>query len=407
MKRLAIVFWAILLAVVAGRLLIQTSLRNTVFPIFAHAGGCWIDGTDPYGDWTKFFRYSPSAAAAFAPWSMLPERVGEVVWRVFSVAAFVSGFFAFLRECVPSFDATRRWAAVLGSLPLAMMSVNNGQTNILLAGLLFFAFASAGRERWNRCAAALAAAVLLKLWPIAATGLLIVCFPKKLGPRFAAAIVIGILAPFLTQRWDYVVEMQRSWLLHLAADTRMEWNLLFGNRDFWLVLRLIGAPIDASQYLALQMASGTALAAWIGWMRWRGVSPSELIRVVAISSIVWMLGFGPATESCTYSLMGPVLAWAWLDPARRDESRLERILLLTSSGLFAVALASVVTPHSRFVEAIGLQPIGTALMFVRFLVSGRPARNSLSVADQPTASILALDDRRSIAPLPRTPSPAR
>lgn len=407
MKRPAIVCWTILLAVVAIRLLVQTNLRNTVFPIFIHAGGCWIDGTDPYGDWTKFFRYSPSAAAAFAPWSLLPERLGEVLWRVFSAAAFIGGFVAFLRECVPSFDASRRWAAVLASLPLAMMSVNNGQTNILLAGLLFFAFADARRERWNRCAALLAAAVLLKLWPIAAAALLILCFPKKLGPRFAAAMAFGVAAPFLTQRWDYVVEMHRSWLSHLAADTRMEWNLLFGNRDFWLVLRLIDLPIDASQYVALQLATGIALAAWVGWMRWRGVPPSELIRMVAITSVVWMLGFGPATESCTYSLLGPVLAWAWLDPSRNGESRWERILLLTSCGLYVVALASVVTPHSRFVEAVGLQPIGAALLFVRYLVSGRPVRDSLSFADQPTVSMMALDDRRSIAPLPRTHSPAR
>src|SRR5262245_41658138 len=108
MKRLAIVCWTILLLAVAGRLLIQTNLRNTVFDIFTNAGRCWIEGTDPYGDWTKCFRYSPAAAAAFAPWTFLPERVAEVLWRALSAIVFVAGFLSFLRECAPSFDGTRR-----------------------------------------------------------------------------------------------------------------------------------------------------------------------------------------------------------------------------------------------------------------------------------------------------------
>ena len=375
-RRLALICWGVLLAVVAGRMLLSRNINHSVFFIFDTAGRSWIAGHELYGNEDNLFRYSPTIAAAFAPWTLLPQRAAEILWRVLSASAFVAGLIHFLRACVPGFDARRRWLVVLGSLPLALMSVNNGQANILLGALLFFALADAQRERWNRCAIALAAAVLLKLWPIAAAGLLIVAFPRKLGPRFAVALAAGFAAPFLLHRWDYVLETYRSWLYYLPSDTRLDFNLLKGNRDFWLVNRLFGEPLSLFQYRLLQLGSAAASAAVVALMRWRGRPIKDVMGFIAFGGTIWMLGFGPATESCTYSLMGPLLAWSYLDPSRETESRLERFLLLLSIGFFGVALLSVPTGYSCYVEAFGLQPFGAAVLFARMLVSGRPLRSA-------------------------------
>jgi len=107
-------------------------------------------------------------------------------------------------------------------------------------------------------------------------------------------------------------------------------------------------------------------------MRWRGKPVKDVLALIAFGGTIWMLGFGPATESCTYSLMGPLLAWACLDPSRKSESRLERFLLLFSVALFATALLSVALGYSRVIEAFGLQPIGAAALLARMLISGRP-----------------------------------
>jgi hypothetical protein len=374
-RRLALICWTVLLAVVAGRLLLSRTVNHSVFFIFDTAGRSWIAGQELYGNEDNLFRYSPTIAAAFTPWTLLPQRAAEILWRIVSAAAFVVSLLYFFRTCVPSFDLRRRWLIVLGSLPLALMSVNNGQANILLGALLFFALADAHREKWNRCAAALAAAVLLKLWPIAAAGLLIVAFPRKLGLRFSVALTIGLSAPFLMQRWDYVLETYRSWLHYLPSDTRIDVNLLEGNRDLWHVNRLFGEPLSLFQYRLLQLGSGAALAAAVGWMHRRSRPINDVLTFIAFGGTVWMLVFGPATESCTYSLMGPLLAWASLDPTRETETRLERFLLLLSIGFFGVALLSVPIGVSRFIEAFGLQPIGAAVLFARTLVSGRPLRD--------------------------------
>jgi hypothetical protein len=380
MRRLALVCWAVLLTAVAGRLLLERIVQHSVYSVFESAGRNWIDGRPLYGNPDSLFRYSPIVAAAFAPWTLLPPRAAEILWRIGSAAAFLAALFAFLRTCVPAIDARGRWAVLLGSLPLGLMSVNNGQANILLGALLFFALADAARERWNRCAAALAAAVLLKLWPIAAAGLLIVAFPGGLAPRFIAWIAAGLAAPFLFQRWDYVVAAYQSWFAYLPSDTRIDFNLLDGNRDFWLVNKLVGQPLASDQYHLLQLATAGALAATVAWLR-RRVAGEHVLAFIAFAGTIWMLGFGPATESCTYSLMGPLLAWAWVDPARSNESRVEHLLLLLSSALFGIALVWVATPYSRLVEAFGLQPLGAGVLLFRLLIAGRPIGVFCSVRD--------------------------
>lgn len=379
-RRLALICWAIVLAVVAGRMLLSRNINHSVFFIFDTAGRSWIAGHELYGNEDNLFRYSPTIAAAFAPWTLLPQRAAEILWRVVNAVAFIASLLYFFRACVPSFDARRRWLVVFGALPLGVMSVNNGQANIILGALLFCAIADAHRERWNRCAAALAAAVLLKLWPIAAAGLLIVAFPRKLGGRFAVALGIGLLAPFLAQRWDYVLDTYRSWLHYLPSDTRIDFNLLEGNRDLWHVNRLFGEPVSLLQYRLLQLGSASILAGAVVWMRRRLQPINDVLTFIAFGGTIWMLAFGPATESCTYSLMGPLLAWACLDPTRENETRLERFLLLLSIGFFGVALLSVPLGYSRFIEAFGLQPLGAVVLFARMLVSGRPIRDSRIVS---------------------------
>jgi len=371
----ALACWGLLLAIVAGRLLFAQKVNHSVYFIFDAAGRNWIAGEELYGSGKTLFRYSPTVAAFFAPWSMLPQRAAEVLWRVGSAAAWIASLIYFFRVCVPTLDARRRWIGVLGSLPLALLSVNNGQTNVLLGALLFTAYADALRERWNRCAVALAAAVLFKLWPIAAAGLLILCFPKALGPRFAAALAAGLAAPFLFQRWDYVATEYRDWAVYLAADLRTDIDMQFGYRDFWLLNRLAGNLLTLRQYQLLQLGSGAALGAVVAWLRWRGRDAADLVRLAAFGGTIWMLGFGPATESCTYSLIGPLLAWAWLDPARSTQSPVERLLLQLSTLLFGVALLCVPTTYSRSIETLGLQPIGAALLFLRVLVAGRPVQS--------------------------------
>ena len=82
--------WGLFLTVVAGGLLIST--RQGVYPIFSHAGSCWLQGEvlyDASGDRDQFL-YPPIFAAFFVPFSLLPDSIAGVLWRFAGL-----GFFAF------------------------------------------------------------------------------------------------------------------------------------------------------------------------------------------------------------------------------------------------------------------------------------------------------------------------
>jgi hypothetical protein len=73
---------------------------------------------------------------------------------------------------------------------------------------------------------------------------------------------------------------------------------------------------------------------------------------------------GPATESCTYVLLSPILALSMLTFAERPAW--QRWLVLTSFALFTVAAAVVWFPR-RFYEAVqgaGIQPLAALLLTV-------------------------------------------
>src|SRR5205807_996756 len=77
-------------------------------------------------------------------------------------------------------------------VPLSASTINAAQANPLLTGLLLAGTAAAGRERWSLAAALVAAACLLKIYPIALALLFVVAFPRRFTPRFLAALAAGL-----------------------------------------------------------------------------------------------------------------------------------------------------------------------------------------------------------------------
>ena len=47
--------------------------------------------------------------------------------------------------------------------------------------------------------------MLFKLYPVAVGLLLAACFPRRFAPKFAVAVLSGVLLPFALQSPDYVL----------------------------------------------------------------------------------------------------------------------------------------------------------------------------------------------------------
>src|SRR5262245_60286200 len=165
----ATLVWGAVVVAVCARAAWQPRQRN-LCPTWAAAGADWRAGADVYrARWEPpldQFRYSPAVAALLAPYSRLPERAGNVVWRLLSAGAFLGAFAWWLGTVGPGPAAPaprQRGILFLLLVPLALGSLNNGQPNPLLAGLLLAAVAAAARGRWALCAACVALATAFKV----------------------------------------------------------------------------------------------------------------------------------------------------------------------------------------------------------------------------------------------------
>ncbi len=365
LERVALVVWVVALVVLGGNALLRPH-RNSVYPIFAEAGRRWTAGTDLYqpAPGLDEFRYGPPAAALLAPFGALPDGVGGLLWRLAGAAAFCGGLAWWGRVALPQPTPARWGLLFLLPAPLTFGNIHNGQANVLVLGLLLLAFAAAARERFNVAAVCLAAAVLFKLYPIAAALLLAVLYPRRLGPRLAFALAVGLLLPFLLQRPSYVAGQYAAWVEHLAQDDRQQRPRELWYRDARLVLGLWGAPMTARAYQLAQAAGAAAAVAACLWARRAGLERVRLLALLLGLGCCWMTALGPATESATYILLGPTAAWLLLRGGADRHPAWLRALWLTAYILLVMAQAASALPagSGRSLQSLGPQPLAAILL---------------------------------------------
>jgi hypothetical protein len=381
--RVAAVAWVVVFLVISVRVMVKPR-RHSVYPIFADAGAKWLAGQDLYQrtDLTlDCYRYGPLVAAAFAPFSLLPDGMGNVLWRALGTAVYLAALAWWARAVLarlPATAALQPWTAAQSGvlfllvLPLSVGNLNNGQSNFLVLGLILLALAGAAEERWNLAGACLAGACLFKVYPIAVGLLLALVYPRRFAGRLAAGLAVGLALPFLLQRPGYVAAQYVRWLEHLGAGDRQDMTVLSTYRDLRLLFRVWLVPLSAHAYLAIQLGVAALIAGICFWKSGgrrrllfpgRAADPHEVLLLLLSLSCCWMTVFGAATESATYILLAPALASLVLQIRREGGPRWAWGLVAASYGLFLLAQVANWFPFGKQFHSYGSQPLAALLFF--------------------------------------------
>jgi hypothetical protein len=373
----AVELW-LLVAIIISIRVAWTPYRNTVYPILAHGVANWVQGADLYTPERQLanfdaFVYPPPAVCVFLPFSILSDRIGGIVWRLVNLGVYLAAFIWFWKGGAPGStprleqDPRRRAGGRLGLLLLLLLphsidSLNNGQSNMLIAGLLMAGVGAALRERWNLAAVCLAVPCLLKIYPLAIGLLLALVFPRPLLPRLGLALAAGLAAPFLCQSPDYVADQYQQYGQWVIGHDRTSWNLHNAPHDFYFLTRWLGTPLPRGAYIALQLTTAALAAGWCWALRRRGVENAVAARRLLGLGIGWIICFGPATESSTYILLAPVLAWEML-AAWTGASRAGRLPITAVYALLCASGMSLWFPGGRRVAQL-LQPLAGLVHFL-------------------------------------------
>jgi hypothetical protein len=211
-----------------------------------------------------------------------------------------------------------------------------------------------------------ALATAIKVYPLAVGLLLVAVFPRRFLPRLVLALAVLAALPFLCQRFDYVAGEYAAWYERLREgdESRKYWPLHMAYRDLWLLFRVAHVSIGSRGYLVVQLLSATGCALLCLAGRWRGWPACTLLLTVLTLGSCWMMLCGPSTESCTYVLMAPTLAWGLVGgrPASASGSRLNGARVAYGMLLVSVLAGVFGRTAAQRIHALGLQPLG-ALIF--------------------------------------------
>jgi len=364
--RTAVCVWVIFLAVVCIKT-IAKPLSANIYPTFASAGSDFAAGQKLYDadhpvdhPYTDNFRYSPIVAAGFWPFSLMSWGVGGAIWRLLCAAVFLSGLWAFARRIGPSLALP---GFFLLAVPLCFYSFHNGQVNPIVIGWLLWATVWAYDGKWNAAAVALAAAILMKVYPISLAGLFVLLAPVRLAVPLLLALVAGVVLPYAFQPAEYVTSQYQYWFANLQSDDRTQFPLWGGYQDFHMLLRVVGIEIPRQKYFAVQGAMGLLAAAVVFRQIRLGIDRRTITINAFTLGSCWMILFG-TVETATFTLLAPVFARELLDAKGRPRWALP--VALAGAGFFLVGLIALTLPHAihRPIIALGVQPLGALLVSI-------------------------------------------
>jgi Glycosyltransferase family 87 len=249
------------------------------------------------------FKYPPTFALLFAPFSMLPDSMGYTLWTAINILLPVFAIFRLQ-------GVSNKGKVGLSTLLLleGFTSALNSQSNGLMLGLLLFAFVALQNGKISQAVLCIWLTAFIKLFGVLFFAMLLV-FPgafRRSLVRIPVIFVVLYLLPLPVLGWDGLQQQYASMFNLLAHDhgyfvkySVMGWlQQWFGLRPNKNLVLLAGLCIQILPLLMLiikqKMWQTNTLSSISANLldRWQ--------RLFAASWLLWMVVFNHMAESATY-----------------------------------------------------------------------------------------------------------
>lgn len=296
--------WGIFALVVCVIVAVQPD-RRTVTPEYQRASEMWWAAEPGIYTGKSGFLYLPQAAIFYTPFEMLPERVGEPLWRLVMLGSLAGALWWGAKRLGGDKSGTLFLFASLLVLPASLASARNGQVNMPLASLyVFAALCIAGRHWW---AAAACLAVSLGLKPISLAPMLLAgaVFPRLIWPLGVCTAALMAL-PFAHPDPAYVIGQYRDFLWCLSEagrPTKHNWCDLAG------MLRTFGWQPGQDFLWGLRAVAALGALA-LAYFAARRAEPVRAALTVFLIGAIYLMLFNPRTETNSYVIIAAFIALA-------------------------------------------------------------------------------------------------
>ena len=300
--RFGLILSGVFVAVVTA-LVIFNGGHKTVTPVYFEALFNWSNEAPLYGDNAHRFHYFPFFVLLFKPFAMLGQPIGDLAWRGFNFALFLTGIWRVSRLLEKPGQGNPYTVILLLALPASLGAMRNGQANMTLAGIMLHATMEILKSRWWLAASWLVLGVVAK--PLGLVMLLLASvIHRRLIPWVAAISATTVALLWLTAQPSYVLsQFIACWdeLVHAAPASEMRFH------DLNSMLRVWGINLPDQVVLAGRLAAAgvTLVICWVGVNTRPKLDGALLLLGMSAS---YLMLFNPMTESNSYIIFSPVVA---------------------------------------------------------------------------------------------------
>lgn len=219
------------------------------FEIFRAASHNLVIGRNLYASYPDElhdrFKYSPTFALLFSPLAALPWPLALFLWSALNAVLL---FVAIERLVEP---AAARFALTC-LLPEVLRSMQNAQSNALVAALIILAFVALEQGRVWRAAGAAVLGGFVKIFPVAA---LTFAIPRRrslpIGIAGGASAVALMLAPLIVTTPAMLLSQYHWWGDIQSADAQQRWYSVMELLHRWLNVDWPNWPIQLAGVVVL------------------------------------------------------------------------------------------------------------------------------------------------------------
>lgn len=250
----------------------------------------------PLETW-DLFKYSPTFSVFFGVFAIFPDWVGLPMWNLLNTFVLLLSIYY-----LPKLTPHQKGLVLLICAIELITSLQNQQSNGLIAGLLIFAFGSLERQKYLAATFFIVFSVFIKLFGIVAV-ILFLFYPKKWKLAlysFLWFIALFALPVIFVDIQQYIV-LLLSWKSLLANDLSASYGYSvlgwlhswFGLENIKLATLIFGTIILLLPFLKFKQYA------------------NPIFRYLMLSSVlVWVVIFNHKAESPTYIIaMAGVALW--------------------------------------------------------------------------------------------------
>jgi hypothetical protein len=268
------------------------------------------------------YKYSPTFAFLFGSLAWLPDALGLFLWNILNAIILV-----FAIRMLPMLDSEKKNVILLFCLVELFTSLQNSQSNALIAGLVVMAFSMIEREKFFLGCVLIALTVYVKLFGLFAFAICLL-YPqrwKMVGYSIVAMVVLAML-PLLIVSGPQLVLIYQDWWQLLKSDyvpnslsfvgVIRVWTNITANPNAVLLIGLILFLIPFSrigfyEQFKFRLSIVAMILLWMIVFNHKAESPTFVIAIVGIG--IWLYASG-LTSRWTTSLVLMALIFTSLSP---------------------------------------------------------------------------------------------